>query len=699
MNESRTRLLGLGLVIFAATFCLYRPSLDGEFLRGDDWENLHQAIRWDGLSWGAVHWAFTSAQPYYQPLARLSRSLDYQLWRKKAAGHHLTNVVLHAVNAVLVFGLAWTLLGATSLTTDERLATACGVSVVFAVHPLQVETVAWISGRTHLLCATFGIGSVWAYVAGARRWLVWALYAGAVVSQPIAVSLPLTMLAIDYFPLRRHQEAGWRQLLIEKIPLLGLGILVVAATMITGWRFAGPMVPMKAFPATQRVLLMFENLAFYPAKLLWPAHLSPFYPLPSGLSLEQWPILLSVLSVGTIAFVAVWRWRRTPALVVGCAAYAMMILPVSGPMQGGSQAMAPRYAYQAMLPLLLLAGGAAVWLWRHSANGARAALVGLLVVAVCGFGRLTHRMILVWHDDETLWRAVLAEFPDWELPNGLVVMSLVDQGRGREALDCAERYVKIAPGQRAAHNALGLVMSQLGGFEAAVRQYERALQIDPGNAEVHFNLATVLARLGQTENADGEYVEALRIRPDYLEAHLGFGSALLRQGRVPEAMGHFQEALRINPDYAGTYFYFGNALLMQNRAPEAIERYEKALRVDPEYAPAQWGFGNALALENRASEAIPHYEEALRLDPEYAEAHYNLGLVLAGLGRMPEAMAHWEQVLRIHPDDIQAHYSLGTALEQQGRMPEAIEQYKRVLQLQPDFTAASNALVRLQGRQ
>lgn len=684
----------MGLVIFAATFCLYSPSLEGEFLKGDDWENLHRAIRWNGISWGAVQWAFTTGEPYYQPLPRLSHALDYQIWRKNAAGHHLTSVVLHAVNGALVFGLVWTLLGATSLTAGERLAMACGVSIVFAIHPLQVETAAWISVRTHLLCATFSIASVWAYVAGARRWMVWALYAGAVVSQPIAVSLPLTMLAIDYFPLRRHKVVGWRRLLLEKIPLLGLGILVVVATMITGWRFA---VPMKTFPVTQRVLLMFVNLAFYPAKLLWPAHLSPIYPVPSGLSLGQWPILVSVLAVGIVAFVAVWRWRRTPALVVACAAYAMIILPVSGPMGGGLQAMAPRYAYLAILPLLLLMGGAAVWLWRHSANVARAVLVGLLVVVVCGLGWLTHRMILVWHNDETLWKAVLAEFPDWELPNGLLAMSLLDQGRGREALDYAERYVKIAPGQREAHNALGLVMIQLGGLDAAVRQYERALQIDPNNPEVHFNLAGAFARLGKTENEDREYEEALRIRPDYLEAHVNFGNALLHQGRVTEAIGHFQEGLRIDPGYAGTYVCFGNALLVQNKAPEAIERYEEALQVDPEYAPAQWGFGNALVLGNRAVEAIQHYEEALRLDPEYAEAHYNLGLALAGLGRMPEAMAHWQQVLRIHPDDLQAHYSMGTALEQQGKTPEAIKQYNRVLQLQPDFAAASNALTRLQG--
>lgn len=222
MNASRIKLVGVALGIFVVTVWLHWPSVHGEFLDVDDKEYLRQSERWNGLTWNAVKWAFTSMDPYYHPLPRLSHVLDYQLWGKNAAGHHATSVFLHALNAALVFGFLWTLLGAVSLTTGERLAMALGVTVAFAIHPFQVESVAWMSGRTQLLCATFGIGCLWAYAAGARRWVVWGLFALALLCKPTAVSLPFAMLAMDYFPLRRHERFGWGRLLWEKAAMIAL---------------------------------------------------------------------------------------------------------------------------------------------------------------------------------------------------------------------------------------------------------------------------------------------------------------------------------------------------------------------------------------------------------------------------------------------------------------------------------------------
>jgi hypothetical protein len=184
VNVARTTLVGLALAIFAGAVWLYWPGLNGGFLKGmDDDEYLRQAVRLNGLTWNAVHWAFTTTEPYYHPLPRLSHLLDYQVWGTNAMGHHATSVVLHGLNTALVFGFLWTLLGATALlTTGERLTMALGVAAVFAIHPLQVESVAWISARSQLLCTAFGIGSVWAYVARARRWVVWMLFAAALLS-------------------------------------------------------------------------------------------------------------------------------------------------------------------------------------------------------------------------------------------------------------------------------------------------------------------------------------------------------------------------------------------------------------------------------------------------------------------------------------------------------------------------------------
>ncbi|MGD0061610.1 MAG: hypothetical protein ABSD58_19555 [Verrucomicrobiia bacterium] len=304
MMVSRTKLVGIALVIFAATVWLFWPSVHGEFLGEDDRGYLQQAIQCNGLTWNAVRWAFTEREPYYHPLPRLSHVLDYEIWGTNAAGHHLTSIVLHALNAALVFGFLWTLLGAASLTNGERVTVALGVAVVFAIHPLQVESVAWISGRTQLLCTMFCIGTLWAYAASARRWAVSALFVMALLCKPMAMSLPVVMLAMDYYPLRRHEQLGWGRLLHEKILLIGLAAAGAALAMAT----VGSPIPLKMFPLSRRAFLIFQNLAFYPRKLLWPARLSSYYPLNLGLSLDQLPVLLPVLCVGAITVAAVWAW-------------------------------------------------------------------------------------------------------------------------------------------------------------------------------------------------------------------------------------------------------------------------------------------------------------------------------------------------------------------------------------------------------
>jgi tetratricopeptide (TPR) repeat protein len=660
VNLNRTKLVGVGLVVFAGALWLHWPSLQGGYLAGDDEGYLRQAEQCHGLTWGAVKWAFTSVEHYYHPLPRLSHVLDYQIWGTNAAGHHASSVVVHALNAALVFGFLWTLLGTASLTTVERLMMALGGAGVFAIHPLQAESVAWMSGRTQLLCATFGIGSVWAYVAGARRWVVWMLYAAALLCKPMAVSLPFVMLAIDYFPLRRHGQFGWGRLLREKIVLIALAVAVGALTMVTEWHIRN-LAPLETVPLSQRVLTMFQSLAFYPWKLVWPVPLSPYYPLGSGLSPDRWRILVSVLSVGIITGLAVWGRRRLPALAAGWGAYVMLVLPVSGLTQTGGQAVAPRYAYVAMLPLLLLAGGSAVWLWRRSATVIHLALVGLLAGELCLFGARTRSLTPDWRSDEMLSRAVLAQFPDSEEVNRELATELLDHGRASEALEYAQRGVEIAPRDCAARVMLGSVLCQLGRLQEAIGQDEQAVQINPHSARAHLVFGVALAQMGNPEEATRHYEEALRLDPGLVEAHIRLGDILSARGEIQDAIARYKEALRLQPDNAVAHHNLGFALYQVGRVQEAIQEFEVALRTKP----------------------------------DFAEAHYNLGIALAHAGRKREAMGHWEQALRLKPDYAKAHYNLGLALENLGRTTEAIEHYEQVLRLRPDFTAASNALARL----
>jgi hypothetical protein len=555
VNVNRGRLIGLGLVIFAGTVWLYWPALRGGFLVSmDDDAYLQESARLNGLTWNAVKWAFTTATPYYHPLPWLSHVLDYEIWGRNAAGHHATSVVVHALNAALVFGFLWTLLGAASLTTVERLVLAWGTAVVFAIHPLQVESVAWISGRTQILCATFGIGCLWAYLLGAPRWAVWGLYALALLCKPMAVSLPFAMLAMDYFPLERHKQLGWRRLLVEKAVMIALAVAIGLATTASESRGNGLMVSLGTISLSDRMFLMFQSLSFYPWKLVWPAHLLPFYPLYPGLSLEQGPVLAAVLGVVAITAVAAVERQRIPMLAAGWGAYAIFILPVSGLVQTGPQTVASRYAYLAMLPLLLVAGGAVVWVWRFIARAihherrwatmARVGVAGLLLCEACVFGMDTRSLIPVWHDDVTLWR-----FPDSLVANRALMMTLLNESKFGEALQYARRDVEIAPEVPETHNNLGFVLNRLGRVEQAIGEYERAVGIDPNYAEGQSNLGTALVRIGKYEEAVAHYQQSLRVKPGLAETHYDLAVALIKLGRKTEAIGELKRALALRPDF------------------------------------------------------------------------------------------------------------------------------------------------------
>lgn len=693
-------LTGLALAIFAGTIWLHWPGVNGGFLtRMDDDEYLQQAARLNGLSWPAVQWAFATAEPYYHPLPRLSHVLDYQLWGTDAAGHHATNVVLHALSAALVFGFLWTLLGGVaSWTTNERLTVALGIAVVFAIHPLQVESVAWVSGRTQLLCMAFGIGCLWAYVAEARRWVVGLLFVAALLSKPMAVAFPFVMLAMDYFPLRRYDRFGWGQCLRDKAELIGLALAMSLMTMLTESRAGGMLAPLHTLRPSARLSLAVQSLTFYPWKLVWPAWLSPYYPLGLGFSLRPPLVVASMLCVGGITALSVWCRRCAPALLAGCGAYVMFILPVSGLTQRGWQAAADRYAYVAMLPLLLLAGGAAVWLWRRYGTTGRIVLTGLLVCEFVFFGLRTRAQTLVWHNDETLWRAVLAQFPDSDVADNMLAQTLLSRGRIPEALEYAQRAVKVAPSAET-HRNLGIALTQAGRIQEALVEFDLALRIKPDLADAHHNLAVALLQLGRIPEAIEHWEQALRIDPNYAEAHCNLGVVLQRMGKLDDAIGHYEQALRVKPGYAEAHYNLAVALVRQGRVTEAIEHWQQALRINPDYTEAHCNLGVALEQSGRIEDAVEQYEQALKTRPDLGEVHYNLGVALARLARVPQAIEHWQQALRLEPEMAAAHYNLGSALEQAGKRDEAMEHYQQALRIKPDYTEAQNRLARLQAVQ
>jgi hypothetical protein len=393
------------------------------------------------------------------------------------------------------------------------------VAVVFAIHPLQVESVAWLSERLQLLCMDFRIGCAWAYVANARRWVVTALVRRGAAEQThgrvVAIRLAGDgLLSVAAIRTARLGTIASREGSVDRAQRGAGGGNRDSPSRIpaVNWHGAGTV------PPWERVCLAAQSLTFYPWKLAWPAWLSPYYPLHLGFSLRLPLVVGSALCVGIVTGLGISYRRRLPALVAGWAAYVVFILPVSGLAQSGGQAVADRYAYVAMLPLLLLAGGAMVWLWRHGPTAIRAALVALLVCEFCFFGWRTREQTCVWHNDETLWRGVLAHYPDSIVANGMLAQLFSSQGRKQEAVESWQRTVKIAPQVGAAHNNLGIALSEAGRLEEAVGEYEQALKINPDYAEAHYNLGVASAQLGRVPEAIKQYEEALRIEPDLADA-------------------------------------------------------------------------------------------------------------------------------------------------------------------------------------
>ncbi len=465
------------------------------------------------------------------------------------------------------------------------------------------------------MCTTFAIGSLWAYAAGARRPLVWGLYVAALLSRPTAVSVPFVMLAMDYYPLRRHERLGWGRLLREKALMIVLAGVVGVATVITE-RAPGPIAPLFEAPLSVRVFRVFESLTFYLVKLAWPAHLSPNY--VSDLPLGPWTMLASVLTVLIITAVVICQRRRMPMLAAAWAAYVILVLPMSAVLPRGRQVVAARYAYVVMLPVLLVVGAAGVWLWRRSTPAVRGLLVGLLACGLCAFAAGTRRLIPDWHTDETMRRATLAEFPDSEEANRALATELLDQGRASEALAYAQRGVELAPQVCEAHVILGRVFCQLDRFEEAIAQDEQAVQINLYSARANLGLGAALAELGKMPEAVEHYEQALRIKPNCAEAHNNLGLALAQTGKIEEAIAHYEQALRIKPDCAEVHNNLGVVLVQTGKIEEAIAHYEQALRIKPNYAGAHDNLGLALEKMGRTTEAIEHYQKALKLRPDLA---------------------------------------------------------------------------------
>ena len=530
MKQSRVLSFSASLAVTAIISWLFWPATEGKFLtQMDDDEYLRKAAEYGGLSLAAMKWAFTTTEPYYHPLPRLSHVAMYQVFGANPRAHHLVNVLLHAFNAGLLVGFVETLLAVAGWpATGRRLWTAVGVGSVFGIHPLHVESVAWVAGRTTLLCAFLFVSCLWTYVHTTRSvhrrawwWATVALFVGALLAKPMAISIPFVMLAMDYYPLNRYRQLGWWPPFKEKAALVGIGAAVTFLTILMESR-VGMLVGTEWLSPLQRLLLACRSLVFYIWKTLWPAWLSPFYPFETGASLVHKEFAWSALIVALLTWIC-WRCRdRHPEGLAAWWAYAALILPSSGLAQAGSQAVANRYAYLAMVPVLLIVMTGLDTVGRRVSVFGRSVLVVLLGFYALFLAVRTRAEIPVWHDDITLWTTALSYFPDSEVARRMLghgycelAMKLVEQQHFDEALPHVMQTLELSPAYPLGHATLGVIYLKTKRYSEAATCLQQALQLDPTLGAARYNLACAYARLGKPAEAYATLRELLKTQPRF----------------------------------------------------------------------------------------------------------------------------------------------------------------------------------------
>jgi protein O-mannosyl-transferase len=584
--------LWIAFALVVLTAVVYAPLAHFDFVKWDDPQYVtDNTIVLAGLTWHGVAWAFTTSHaPYWHPLTWLSHMLDVHLFGLDAGGHHITNIVLHIATTLLLFGLLRKATGATLRSAF--------VAALFAVHPLHVESVAWIAERKDVLSALFWMLTLGAYGwyaarPSVRRYLaVAALFACALMAKPMVVTLPFTLLLVDVWPLERAmvgRMAGWSRLILEKLPLVALAAAVGIATVVLQ-RGQGVLPALDAIPLTLRLANALTSYVSYIGLMFWPAHLVALYPYPSAL--PAWPTIAgAALVLIGISIVAIRTVRRYPYVLVGWLWYLGTLVPVIGLIQSGEQSMADRFVYIPLVGLFaIIAWGVPDLLAREKGEKGVRPLFVVATIAIAACEAVSRQQVRYWSDNLTLWRHVVETTGPNYRAQGNLAMALEDAGRTSDAI---------------AH-------------------YSEALRINPRFVDAYDNLGLALASQGRTAEAVQIYTEVLRLKPTDADAQNNLGKILAEQGMVSDAIAHFSEAVRLKPQFSEAHNNLANALATRGRISEAIDQYTEALRLRPDFADAHNGLGGALVAQGRIDEAVAHFEAAVRLDPTFSAAQRNL---------------------------------------------------------------------------
>ena len=558
-SQAQSERIKSGIVcIFLATivWIVFGQTLRHEFINYDDNEYVTENVHvLNGLNWPDVKWAFTTGHTgYAHPVTWLTHQFDYQLYDAWAGGHHLTSLVIHTVNSLLLFFLFW------RMTRD--LWPSAFVAALFAIHPLHVESVAWVAERKDVLSGLFFLLTLHAYAAYAAKPQAWryllalCLFVLGILSKPMLVTVPCLLLLLDYWPLRRmtfaasKRDAGNRfslgRLILEKIPFALIAASWSLLTFVLQKKI-GVVLGGAHFGIAHRMANAVVSYAMYVWNTFWPQGLALCYPYPS--TLPSGTVMVSVALLVLVSVLCIAKRRSSPYLITGWFWYLGMLVPVIGFVQVGEQARADRYTYLPQIGLGLLAAWGAMELFAKRRRG-REVLIAMALLIVTGLMAASYFQTSSWRDSETLWNQALAHTSNNYIAHNELGNALMKKGQLDEAVVHFQKALEICPDCPEIHSNLGHALVLKGNWADAITSYRAAMRVLPNYANAHNNLGISLAEVGKTDEALAEFQEALRIDGDHRDAHCNLAFLLLQLGRRDEAVAHLREALRLKRDDA-----------------------------------------------------------------------------------------------------------------------------------------------------
>ena len=611
--------------LVVATATVYYQVKEHEFINLDDELYIENLYVKRGLSLDSVNWAFSfedKESTYWHPLTWLSLMLDYQLYGPNPGMHHSVSLIIHILNSLFLFIVLRRMTG--------TLWRSAFVTALFALHPINVESVAWVTQRPNILSTSFWMLTMLAYSYYTHRpglfryLLVLIIFILGLMAKPMLITLPFVLLLLDYWPLKRIAFPISRKVLIslvlEKIPLLAISAVSVFITI----KSIGAVVSTATVPVKLRIANALVSYVGYIWKMIWPHNLSVYYPYP--FAIPPWKFAGAGFLLVCFSVLIIWVLRKQSYLTVGWLWFIGTLVPLIGLVQTGLQpALADRYAYVSFIGLFIMAA----WGIPELLRGWRSRKIGLGIFSIA---LLLILMMTTW--------------------------------------------------------------LQLGYWKNNLTLYNRALNVTSNNAIAHNNLGTALAKNNRTDEAISHFYAALNIFPGYENACYNLGLALLASGNYDKAIYYFYRYLKLSPYVAKGYHRIGLAYFHQGEIAKSSENYFKALDIDPEFDDAHFGLGINFASQGNYENAIKHYYKVLNINADYIDAHINLGNIFFKNGQFNKAISRYVEALRINPNYVTAYLNLGATMLQKGNTKEAILAFKKAKEIKPDDINIQNTLMK-----